>query len=561
MEGSTDQVKALPLILEAGLLAREPFVLLDAGCSGGIDGVWRIFGDDLVAFGFDPQRSECRRLQEAETRPGVEYVAAFVGLPKGHPFLLRRESEDEALKLHFNPWERLSTADAVRRGARAAMQSQPILEDWVSLDDIVPLDAFVRERNLATVDFIKIDVDGTDLDVVLSAESITRSHQILGFAIEVNWTGSHLETDNTFHNIDRHMRRMGYSLVGATHRTYSRQDLPAPFIYDVLAQTHGGQPIQGDAIYLRDAASGHDATIWGAPLGPRKLLKLLALHEMFRLPDMAAELLNAGRDVLAGLINVDRMLDVLTPPLNGESLSYRDYMAAFRADPTILLPQNRREPAAEAIAMVRPCDAISYSRHDVVRMIAAGSGAPFTDWLPWLTVDAAGRQAGDGVAARRTLAGYVLSGPYWSVASGLYRMQVCLRTADASSIDGDMALGEIDVADAGRVLACAQVLGRHLSDGVASLDFEIGDIAGGDNRIEARLLSSGVASFDVTAVRIEPRVEPLVVAAPPVVAPEAEPPAANPLLPLPLHKKALVALTPPLLLNAARTVWRGLRDG
>lgn len=341
MDGSTENVHTLPLIMEKGLLRNDPFVLLDVGCSGGIDTVWRKFGSDLIVYGFDPQLSECQRLQAQEKNPRVHYVAAFVGLPDSHPLVVQRRKEDPRILSHFNPWNRLSTAEAHALAAKLAQQSQPTNENLVVPTARVGVSEFVEQKKLATVDFIKIDVDGTDLDVVISSEPIVKSRQVLGFVVEVNWTGSYLSSDNTFHNIDRRMRTMGYSLMGVSTRTYSRRDLPAPFQYEMLAQTHGGQGIQGDAIYLRDAASEHDELIWGNSLSPTKLLKLVALYEIFLVPDLAAELLNAKRDVLAPLVNVDALLDALTPPFNGRKISYAQYIAAFRADPTILFPSRR----------------------------------------------------------------------------------------------------------------------------------------------------------------------------------------------------------------------------
>ena len=35
-------------------LRHENFVLIDIGCSGGLDWTWRSFGDRLNAWGFDP---------------------------------------------------------------------------------------------------------------------------------------------------------------------------------------------------------------------------------------------------------------------------------------------------------------------------------------------------------------------------------------------------------------------------------------------------------------------------------------------------------------------------
>ena len=61
----------------------EPFTLIDVGCSGGVDRGWDLFGERLVAYGFDPGRHEIERLTAGETRPGVRYVNGFVGLPDG----------------------------------------------------------------------------------------------------------------------------------------------------------------------------------------------------------------------------------------------------------------------------------------------------------------------------------------------------------------------------------------------------------------------------------------------------------------------------------------------
>src|SRR5262245_28883468 len=98
------------LLVKRGLFEREPFVLIDVGASGGLHSVWREFGSQLVAFCFDPQRSECRKLQEREANPRVTYVPRFVGLPESHPFVRRRRAQNPAIFQHFNPWNRLSAA-------------------------------------------------------------------------------------------------------------------------------------------------------------------------------------------------------------------------------------------------------------------------------------------------------------------------------------------------------------------------------------------------------------------------------------------------------------------
>ena len=73
----------------AAALKAERFTLVDIGCSGGIDQLWRQFGDRLAGVGFDASASECRRLAAKETNPNILYMAGFVDIPPDHPFAQR----------------------------------------------------------------------------------------------------------------------------------------------------------------------------------------------------------------------------------------------------------------------------------------------------------------------------------------------------------------------------------------------------------------------------------------------------------------------------------------
>src|SRR5262245_988397 len=63
--------------LIAESLKTEKFRLLDIGCSGGLDPLWRAFEPRLQALGIDASVTECKRLTKLEHNPDVAYVAAF----------------------------------------------------------------------------------------------------------------------------------------------------------------------------------------------------------------------------------------------------------------------------------------------------------------------------------------------------------------------------------------------------------------------------------------------------------------------------------------------------
>jgi hypothetical protein len=253
----------------------------------------------------------------------------------------------------FEPFARTSTATALDRAS--AMGDVPFYEtnDWPALElssEKVGLATFLEGQHVTSVDFVKTDTDGGDLDVLLSFEEMIAPAGVLGFMVETMFTGSDDESVHTFHNVDRLLKRHGFMLSAITANRYSRAALPAQFKYSIMAQTVSGQPLWGDLVYLRDAV--HPDHVRFGELSPIKLLKLASLYELFRVPDCAAEILVAHRDRLSPLVDVDRMLDLLTPPLDGQVVSYREYIAAFEADPTRFYPQAPapEPPAAQSSA-------------------------------------------------------------------------------------------------------------------------------------------------------------------------------------------------------------------
>lgn len=318
-------------VAAGGVFDGDPFVLVDVGCSLGLDSIWRLFGDNLYAHAFDPQLDEIERLRRKEANPNVQYHAAFVGLPDEPP-----APPDDP---YFNPFGRTSAMQAVGQIAASGATFEET-NDWSAsgLATIkVGLGDFLRTHGVPSVDFIKTDTDGGDLDVLRSIEETIESLGVLGFMIETPYIGSASETVHTFHNVDRVMKRHGFLLAALSVNRYSRAALPAPFVYEIPAQTVWGQPMWGDLVYLREGA--HPGYAHYGELSPTKFLKLACLHELFGAPDCAAEILIAQRDHLSAVVDVDRMLDLLTPPLHGVRLSYRDYLAAFERDPTQFYPK------------------------------------------------------------------------------------------------------------------------------------------------------------------------------------------------------------------------------
>ena len=249
----------------AGLVAQglgdAYFHLLDVGCSGGIDARWRVFGDRLKALAIDASVAECERLQKAETSPGVEYVAAFVA---GSASKKIDPTRSQASDLILAVRERLSFMRTLElresRLARAEIEEKLRHNAWdktrladASRPLVVP--ELLESRGWKALDYLKIDIDGADWEVLQTFASKFSALEVLAVQLEVNFVGTAAPTEHSFHNTDRLMRQQGYELFRLDVRTYSSRALPARYVWPTPAETVAGRPWQGEAYYARDVGT------------------------------------------------------------------------------------------------------------------------------------------------------------------------------------------------------------------------------------------------------------------------------------------------------------------
>jgi hypothetical protein len=138
------------------------------------------------------------------------------------------------------------------------------------------------------------------------------------------------------------MKGAGFELFDLSTRRYSVAALPAPYTSTVPAQTAFGRILQGDALYLRDAAAPEQNT-WALSLEREKLIKLAGLFSVFGLPDCAADIIIHFRSQMTPLIDVSRALDILLSDANGKGApNYARYMHEFERDAASFYPSALR---------------------------------------------------------------------------------------------------------------------------------------------------------------------------------------------------------------------------
>lgn len=338
-------------LVERGDLEDNPLYLIDVGCGGGLARIWDYFRTSLAGMGVDPQISECRRLEELETNPRFHYVPRFLRLPESHPF---RQQRGDREPWTGNPWERTSSAHASRiLHERTAQEKQfKELNNWhkqelVETAQTSTLDELVEEQKMTDVDFIKIDVDGPDFEVLLSAEKTIRESPVLAVGLEVNFSGTADPTDNTFHNIDRCMRSWGFDLNQLSIRRCTLAALPGTFMWDLAPhETDHGRVLQGDALYTRDPCGWDKLPEAAVDLSPMKLIKLACIFELFGAPDHSAELLRDFANVIDPIMDTEPLLHLLANQSAPHLENYQQHIDEFQSDPTNFYPSRRPQPPA-----------------------------------------------------------------------------------------------------------------------------------------------------------------------------------------------------------------------
>jgi FkbM family methyltransferase len=315
--------------LTRGWLDKQKMSIIDVGASGGLDNLWRQFHPYLEAVGFDPLLAEVGRLNAAESNHNVRYEAGWVGdgttrsLPQNglYPFSTSsaaeaaRISQRDYAQIHFNSGQKV-----------------------VYSDRQITLDQFIADRDRNSFDALKIDTDGLDYFVLEGARKLLSEGRIL--VVECECQMHEIRPGwPCFADIDRFMRAAGYRLIDLDPWRYTRACLPGRFLYNLHAQTEGGQVHFCDALYMLDAALD-EASMERLRADPAKLIKLVLLQVAFGYPDLAVSTLLVMRKqkLVPDKIAVDAALDLLVPPSPYGATTYRDYIDLFAVDPDNFLP-------------------------------------------------------------------------------------------------------------------------------------------------------------------------------------------------------------------------------
>lgn len=257
-----------------GEFRASPLVIYDAGAAGEI---YPIYNDSTagcwIAHGFEPVLASYEKL--AERYAGRKHV-------KLHHVALSDRSGTTTLHVH----KKVPTYSSLNRNSLVSDSPDADVEEveirCARLDDLQ------QSSDLPAPDFIKLDTEGTEYQILRGAGALLKQ-DCLAVVSEIKFI-SFSDDTTQFSDLDRLLRDCGFILFDIQTSRSSRS----------VGARFGGKkgPIDSAyVLYFRDFYALYADRLSGNPnLARSKLLKILALVVRYLYLDYAVELIDFGRE-------------------------------------------------------------------------------------------------------------------------------------------------------------------------------------------------------------------------------------------------------------------------
>jgi len=282
------QTLSAPRATFPGTAAFEPVLrdlaltCLDVGARGGITSDLTILAPWVNAIGFEPDQTECDRLNEAARRGGhgwrsLRYI----------PTALGRDGESRQLHLYS------------KRGCSSLYEANTALarsfarQDYFHLDGTIPVETMALDVAATTYGFeeaayLKIDIQGGELEVLQTGPRLL-TDSMLAIRTEVELLPVYLNQP-LFSELEQYLRQFDFVPIRFMELQHWRLGTRAK--HPELAQGpipySRGQMVHGDVLFMR----GYLTPDACAPVEPTTLIRLALLALAHEAVDYAALLLH-----------------------------------------------------------------------------------------------------------------------------------------------------------------------------------------------------------------------------------------------------------------------------
>ncbi len=269
-----------------GLIDRleQNITIVDVGCRWGVSNIWNNLRPRVDIFGFDADAEECNRLNIAHRGEGITFIPKALADTAGQRTLYI--TSEPACSSIYKPDPNLTNNVTELFCAREVKN--------ISLD-VTTLDSWAKDAGISKIDFLKLDTQGSELDILVGAEEVLRSVRAL--EVEVEFNPIYIDQP-LFADVDIHLRKRGYVLWKLSNMAhYSNHNFSGMTLNEdthyyesrpVVRETMAGQIYWGHAYYVKSKIAHCTSKATDA----NQDLKDAALMHVLGFRDISAKLLN-----------------------------------------------------------------------------------------------------------------------------------------------------------------------------------------------------------------------------------------------------------------------------
>ena len=195
------------------------------------------------------------------------------------------------------------------------------------------IDEILLKNNIDNINFLKIDIDSNDTDVLYGSENLLKNDNLFGVKVEVNFTTS--DSSKNIYEPYLYLSDHNFVLHKIITNRYASDKIPEKFFYNFSGQNFNGTDLYGDLIFFKTLDNNFIKT-----LDKYKLLNFCRILEIHNLNGMAAEILLKNKEKFNSK-EIEKYLDKLCEKSSldifGKILDYKTYINKIYKSPEILL--------------------------------------------------------------------------------------------------------------------------------------------------------------------------------------------------------------------------------
>jgi len=250
------------------LLKNNPIIFVDIGAAGGMHKRWLKLGSNIKSILFEPDEEEYKKLNFNKSDNSVIINAAVADNKKLVDFNICKKQEVSSIyKPNLNLINKYDEAQRFEVERTVSMQADS-------------LNSLLKVENINDVDFMKIDTQGSELDILKGATNYLDN--IIGLEVEVEFVQLYHEQP-LFFEVNTFIESNGFSLIDLRKSHWKRERKN----YSI----NKGQLIFADALYFKEP----EKILAISGLNQEKIVKTIFVYLTYGYHDFARVLFDLSK--------------------------------------------------------------------------------------------------------------------------------------------------------------------------------------------------------------------------------------------------------------------------